>query len=104
MLGSAQAELILLRGHSKVPREIQATLASLGFSDMDVFAQIGDTAGEVRDMVAKDLGLCEDLSIQAKALAARALAAWEAAQGRGQKRKAEGAEVRAVDLPALRPR
>ena len=79
--------------------EVQARFSALGFGEMDVFAKIADTSAELRKLVAEDLGLRDDLGITAKAIIARILTAWEAAQVRGQKRKAEEAEQRAHDAP-----
>ena len=98
-LASTQPELLFIWDRSTISAEVQARFSSLGFGEMDVFAKIADTSAEVRKLVAEDLGLRADLGIQAKAITARILTAWEAAQVRGQKRKAEEAEQRAHDAP-----
>ena len=98
-LASTQSELLFLWDRSKMSAEVQARFSALGIGEMDVFAKIADTSAELRKLVAEDLGLRDDLGITAKAIIARILTAWEAAQVRGQKRKAEEAEQRAHDAP-----
>ena len=97
VLASTQSELLFLWDRSKMSAGVQASFSALGFGEMDVFAQTADTSAELRKLVAEDLGVRDDLG--AKAIIARILTAWEAAQVRGQKRKAKEAEQRAHDAP-----
>ena len=102
-IATASNELTYLFDTNKVPRDIQAALIQLGFDDANVFAMFGDTATEIREQVASQLGLKKDLGIKLRAIQARVLTAWEAANLRGTKRRAEEAEQRACDLPRTRP-
>ena len=88
----------------KVPRDVQAALVRNGFDDASIFGNIGDTKPEIRDCVAKDLGLRADLGILLRNIQGRIITAWEAANIRGTKRHHEEAEQRAADLPRAIPK
>ena len=97
-LSKLSAELRFLLGNSQIPLEVQAVIASLGLTDIDVFAKIADDVAGFRVFVVDDLHIATDAT-KKKVLTARLVGAWETACVRGVKRKADEADRRVGDLP-----
>ena len=91
-------ELRFLLGNGQIPLEVQAMIANLGLTDMDVFAKIADDVAGFRAFVADDLHVAPN-ETKKKVLIARLVSSWEAACVRGTKRKADDADRRVGDLP-----
>ena len=72
---------------------------TLGFDELDLFAEMADAAADVRRMVKDELGVRADMGIGSRALSSRIVNAWKATAQRGDKRKAEEADQIANDLP-----
>ena len=90
-------ELRFLLGNGQIPLEVQAMIANLGLTDMDVFAKIADDVAGFRAFVADDLHIAPN-ETKKKVLTARLVSSWEAACVRGTKRKADDADRRVGDL------
>ena len=103
-IASADPDLVYLWGQGKgLPLEIQARFATLGFTEMDVFSKLADSAAEVRVIAQTELGLRDDLGIRGRAIVGRILTCWEAAGKRLSRKHLEDADQRAVDLPRRLP-
>ena len=59
----------------KVPSDVQAMIAHLGYVDLQVFAKIEDTPGMVRAIIKLDVGLDPTASPAHRALMARLVVA-----------------------------
>ena len=76
-------DLGFLFDQNKVPRDIQAKVAELGYTDAAIFAEIGGTAERVRETVT-DVGINPETGAQHRAVLARLMAVWRAAQKRSE--------------------
>ena len=85
------AELRFLLGNGQIPTEVQASFASLGVIDMDVFSKIADDVAGFRTFLAEDLHIAPTTT-KRKVLTAELVSAWESACVRGTKRRADEAE------------
>ena len=65
-----------------IAREVQAKLASLGYTDVAVFSRMEDTAAAVREVLKADIGLDTATSPQHRAMVARVLVAWDNSEKR----------------------
>ncbi len=66
----------LLEKEGMLP-EVQAKLASLGYTDVAVFSRMEDTAAAVREVLKVDIGLDPATPPQHRAMGARVLVAWD---------------------------
>ena len=103
-MSQLDVELGFLFDGVRIPADIQAKIVSLGYSDMQVFAKIEDSAERVREVIRTDIGLLAATSPAHRAMTARVIAAWEAANKRTSRRQAEEAEQRVGDLPRTLPK
>ena len=83
----------------KIPGDVQAKLANLGYIDLAVFASIEDEVGEVRKALRADLGLDPSKGPDHRNLLAKLVSAWRAAGTRFHARQKEEAFQRAQGLP-----
>ena len=95
------AELSFLLTKEGIPDEIQAKLASLGYSDTAVFSKMEDTPKEVREVLTKDVGIDPTASPQHRAAHAKVLVAWEHAKKRVEARIQEESSQRVTDAPRV---
>ena len=98
------ADLCYVFDNLKVPADVQAAVAHLGYVDLQVFSKIEDTPGKVREVIKSDVGLDPTASPAHRALMARLVVAWETAAKRVEKRCIEEADQRAGDLPRSLPK
>ena len=92
-IADTDSELVYLWEQGKgLPVEVQARFSIMGFSELDVFSKLADSAAEVRVIASTELGLRDDLGIKGRALVGRILTCWEAAQKRMSRRQVEGAD------------
>mgnify|MGYP006999486202 CR=1 FL=1 len=56
----------------------------MGFSEVEVYAKMADSAPEIRAIVAGELGLKADLGLRKRSIEAKVLASWEIAGLREQ--------------------
>ena len=56
-LGTADVELLFLFDSGKIPKDVQAKIVGLGYSDPEVFAKLEDTAEAARGVFKSDLDL-----------------------------------------------
>ena len=96
--------LAFLFDQAKVPTDIQAMIVSLGYSDAGVFAEIGGTAENVREVLKTDVGLDPAAGAQHRAMTARLISVWRSAQKRAEHQQALEAEQRVGDLPRTVPK
>ena len=94
-----QHELTFVWDKWTVPHEAQAQTVVLRFDELDLFAEMADTAADIRNRVREELGVRPDAGFRAQALSSRIVNAWKSAAKRGDKRKAEGADQIANGLP-----
>ena len=87
----------------KVPLEAQGHLVAMGMTDVEVFSKIEANENDLRQLLKTQLRFREDAVLDGKRCVASVCPAYEAAQIRGTKRKAEDAEQRAHDLPRTLP-
>ena len=99
LLAGVSHELTFLWLSHKVPRDVQARLAQLGFTDVDVWAQLEDSKKEARAWIKGTAGLKMDGNPNAMSIISRVLNSWTSAAKRGEKRQEVEAEQRAGDLP-----
>ena len=104
LLKNMDSEFVYLLDDGSIPRELQAKLSELGFTDLTVFAKLEDVPAEARKIFKADLDLDDTNRGAYNALVARLMAVWEAANKRGEKRRAEEAERKAGDLPRTLPK
>ena len=103
-LGNADAELVFLFDESGIPRDVQAKVVDMGYTDATVFAKLEDDPSEARKIFKNDLDLDDARRGPYNAMVARLMAVWEAANKRGEKRRAEEAERKVGDLPRVLPK
>lgn len=104
LLSGVKPDLRYLWVQSGIHIQIQARLAQLGYTAMEIFAGVDDTAPAVRAFVQTEVGLKQEGNPLFRAQVAAVLAAWQAAETRGRKRRAEDAEQRVGDLPRKMPK
>jgi hypothetical protein len=98
-VGTLSADLSFLFDKEGVAKDIQAKLASLGYTDMAVFSRIEDTATAVREVLATDVGLNPKTSPAHRTMQAKVLVAWDNAKRRIETRNQEEASQRVHDAP-----
>ena len=97
-------DLAFLFNHMKIPLEVQAAVANLGYTEVTVFAKMEDTAAAFRKTAQDDVRLDPAQGPRHRSTMARLVATWEAAQQRVQRRQKEEAEQRVGDLPRVLPK
>ena len=100
-LSAIDAELRFLLESSKIPMDIIAKIAHLGYTDVETFSHMESDPKALRKVFKEDVGLDPAGGPQHRAMVARLLSCWETAGKRGVKRKEEEASQRVGDL--LRP-
>ena len=100
----ADDDLLFVWTQAKIPGDIQSSLVSVGFTETEVFAKMEENEAALRELLRTELKFKEGALLQKKAMVGRVVAAWESAQIRGTKRKAEEALQRATDAPRTLPR
>ena len=112
-LGAAEEEqalkdldtgLAFLFDQQKIPKDIQAMVSSLGYSDAGVFAELGSDVDAVRKIFKDDVGLDPDKGAKERAMTARLVATWRSAQTRSELQLKREAEQRVGDLPRTIPK
>ena len=103
-LVSADAELKFLFEEAGIPRDVQAKVVDMGYTDSVVFAKLEDKAEDARKIFKADLDLDENRRGPFNAMVARLMSVWEAANKRGEKRRVEEAERKVGDLPRVLPK
>eukprot|EP00971_Amphidinium_carterae_P347301 6489233-Amphidinium_carterae.1 len=102
-LASLTVELRFLLDNFGLSQAVQAKLASLGYTEVDIFAKLEDSAAQVRAALGSDV-LDPAASPVNRAVTARILAAWEAAGVRVRKRLEADADRKVGDLPRVLPK
>ena len=96
VLGAEQQEELLKKLDSElsfawdalsIPADVQARLAMMGFTDLDIWSKLEDDAKEARKFVVGELGLRREGNDDYRQIVSRLLSSWETAQIRGIKRK-----------------
>ena len=82
--------------------QIQARLVQCGFSDMVTFAKVDRTEDGLRSFIDDEVRLHRDLPNK-RSVIAKLITVWESCQERGQKRRAEDAELPASVQPYKLP-
>eukprot|EP00971_Amphidinium_carterae_P219082 4349035-Amphidinium_carterae.1 len=102
-LASLTVELRFLLDNFGLSQAVQAKLASLGYTEVDIFAKLEDSPAQVRAALGSDV-LDPTASAVNRAVTARILAAWEAAGVRVRKRLEADADRKVGDLPRVLPK
>ena len=103
-LRALQPELAFILEDIGLVDEVRAKIGSLGYSSVQVFSRVGDTAAEVRAFCTRDLGIQVDASSAHRVAHAKVVTAWHAAAQRVERRQAEEADRRVAELPRTLPK
>ena len=98
------SELAFLFDFAEVPAGLQAKIASVGITSMDVFSKIESSVEDFKATIKDDIGFDPKANIENKVAFAKLLNSWESSQVRGKKRQTEEAEQRIGDLPLKLPK
>ena len=82
--------------------QIHARLVQCGFTDMVTFAKVDRSEDGLRDFIDTEIRLHRDVP-KKRSIIAKLITVWESCQERGQKRRAEEAELLATDQPYKLP-
>ena len=104
VLQAADSELLFLFVSTQIPRDVQAKVVEMDFTDPVVFAKLEDKAEGARKIFREELDLDDTRKGPFNALVARLMSVWEAAGKRGEKRQAEDAERKIGDMPRALPK
>ena len=85
-LKSMETDLSSLLVDVKIPRDIQARIALLGYGGVNVFSRVEDSAEKVREFIKTDVSIDASKSPLHRAMVARLVTAWEAARKRVEQR------------------
>ena len=86
-LTKVEHELLFIWDNAKIPSDIQASLAALGFTSVDIFVNMEPNKEEMRALLKEELKFKDDMKLQAKSAIAKVLGASDTAHKRGLKRK-----------------
>eukprot|EP00971_Amphidinium_carterae_P185461 3682209-Amphidinium_carterae.1 len=97
-------ELAYLFDSMKVDAAVQAKISSLGYTEILVFAKVEEQHDAMREFLKKDVGLDGAVSSANRAMVAKVIACWCAANVRVRKRHEEEAEQRLGQVPRTLPK
>ena len=79
-LASASADLKFHLAEKNVPQDVQLALFHAGFINLQLFAGLDESRAEVRDALAKEIGLKHTDDVASRIAVASVLAAWESSR------------------------
>ena len=104
LLKRLSADLKFIFQEANIPKDVQAKIASLGYTTREVFSKVEDSQAELRNFIKSDIGIDPKASPDHRNLVSKILVAWESASKRVDKLQTEEAEQRAADVPRTIPK
>jgi len=101
-VGALSPELRAILASTRVTKGVMADLSYAGYREVGTFVNIGDSKGDIRAALLRNLGLdhVRGTAVQQVAVA-QVVSAWEAAKVRAEARAAADAEAAAARMPRV---